>query len=70
MPGNRGKKSIKAVFRDSCFVFRENLLVGLGVALLGVAGGQGKNMLRDSLLVKTQQAVLPARGTAAAHAAP
>ena len=27
-------------------------------------------MLRDSRLVKTQQAVLPARGTAAAHAAP
>ena len=34
--------------RDSCLVFRENPLVGPAVALLGVAGGQGKNMLRVS----------------------
>ena len=57
------EKSIKAVIR-------ENPLAGLGVALVGVAGGQEENMLRDSWLVKTQQAVLPARGTVAAHAAP
>ena len=56
-------KNIKAVIR-------ENPLAGIGVALLEVAGGQGKNMLRGSRLVKTQQAVLPAPGTAAAHAAP
>ena len=29
--------------RDSCLVIRENPLAGLGVALLGVAGGTGKN---------------------------
>ena len=64
------EKSVKAVIRVSCLVFRENPLVGLAVALVGVAGGQGKTMLRVPWLVKTQQAVLPVRGTAAAHAAP
>ena len=51
----------KTVIRVSCLVFRENPLVGPAVALVGVAGGQGKNMFRVQWLVKTQQAVLPAR---------
>ena len=29
----------KAVIRDSCLVFRENLLAGLWVALVGIPGG-------------------------------
>ena len=37
----------KAVIRDSCLVIRENLLVGLGVALLGVAAGTGKTVFRE-----------------------
>ena len=40
------------MIRVSCLVFRENPLAGLAVALLGVAGGQGKNVVcfvsRDS----------------------
>ena len=58
------------MFRVSCFVIRENLLVGVGAALLGVAAGTGKIVFRASWMVKTQQAVLPVRGTTAAHAAP
>ena len=63
-------KSTKAVIRDSCLVIRENLLAGLGVALLGVAGGTGKKHVACLVAGENRQAVLPARGTAAAHAAP
>ena len=58
------------MFRDSCLVIRENLLAGLGVALLGVAGGTGKNHVACLVAGENRQAVLPERGTAAAHAAP
>ena len=43
---------------------------GLGLLSLESLEGQGKTMLRASWLVKTQQALLPERGAAAAHAAP
>ena len=42
------------MIRDSCLVIRENLLAGLGVALLGVAAGRGETMFRDSCRVSRE----------------